>query len=112
MTSRYDNRRIIRNDSENYDNIFEDRGVNSIAQYNTGTLRYPTVNQIKTLTRVQHIWRVGDRYYKLAAGFYGDPKYWWVIAHYNKRPTEADCTVGDVIYIPTPLEKILNYILE
>ena len=112
MTSRYDNRRIIRNDSENYDNIFEDRGVNSIAQYNTGPLRYPTVNQIKTLTRVQHVWKVGDRYYKLAAGFYGDPKYWWVIAHYNKRPTEADCTVGDIIYIPTPLEKILNYILE
>jgi len=30
----------------------------------------------------------------------------------NKKPTEADLTPGDIIYIPTPLEKILNYILE
>ena len=112
MTSRYDNRRLIRNDLEEYENFFEERDINYIVQYNTRSLRYPTVDQIRNLTRVQHVWKVGDRYYKLASQFYGNPKYWWIIAHYNKKPTEADLTVGDIIYIPTPLEKILNYVLE
>ena len=112
MTSRYDNRRLIKNDLEEYENFFEERDINYIVQYNTKSLRYPTVNQISSLTRVQHVWKVGDRYYKLASQFYGNPRYWWIIAHYNKKPTEADLTVGDIIYIPTPLEKILNYVLE
>ena len=112
MTSRYDNRRLIKNDLEEYENFFEERDINYVVQYNTKFLRYPTVDQIKNLTRVQHVWKVGDRYYKLASQFYGNPRYWWIIAHYNKKPTEADLTVGDIIYIPTPLEKILNYVLE
>jgi nucleoid-associated protein YgaU len=112
MTSRYDNRRLIKNDLEEYESFFEERDINYIVQYNTKSLRYPTVDQISNLTRVQHVWKVGDRYYKLASQFYGNPRYWWIIAHYNKKPTEADLTVGDIIYIPTPLEKILNYVLE
>lgn len=112
MTSRYDNRRLIKNNLEEYETIFEDRGINYIIQYDTKGLKYPTVKQIKNLTRVQHVWVVGDRFYKLAAEFYGDPTYWWVIAQYNKTPTEASLTVGDIVYIPTPLEKILNYLLE
>ena len=112
MTSRYDNRRLIKNDLEEYEAFFEERDINYIVQYNTRSLRYPTVDQIKNLTRVQHVWKAGDRYYKLASQFYGNPKYWWVIAHYNKKPTEADLTAGDIIYVPTPLEKILNYLLE
>ena len=112
MTSRYDNRRLIKNDLEEYEAFFEERGINYIVQYNPRSLKYPTVDQIKNLTRVQHVWKVGDRYYKLASQFYGNPKYWWIIAHYNKKPTEADLSTGDIIYIPTPLEKILNYVLE
>ena len=112
MTSRYDNRRVLKNDLEEYESILDDRGVKQIFQYGTGFIKFPTVDEIKILTRVQHVWSVGDRYYKLASKFYGNPKYWWVIAHYNKKPTEADLTPGDIIYIPTPLEKILNYILE
>tara|TARA_R110002074_G_scaffold379808_1_gene558214 strand:+ start:588 stop:926 length:339 start_codon:yes stop_codon:yes gene_type:complete len=112
MSNRYDNRRLIKNDMEQYENLFEDRGVNYITQYSTGRLKYPSVNQIKTLKRVQHIWVVGDRYYKIASRFYGNPTYWWVIAHYNKKPTEGDLSPGDIIYIPMPLEKILNFILE
>lgn len=112
MANRYDNRRLIKNDMEQYDNLFEDRGVNYITQYTTGQLKYPTVNQIRTLKRVQHIWTTGDRYFKIASQFYGDPRYWWVIAHYNKKPTESSLTPGEIIYIPMPLERILNFILE
>jgi hypothetical protein len=37
------------------------------------------------------------------------PTYWWVIAQYNKKPTESQLSPGDIVYIPIPLEKILGY---
>jgi len=51
---------------------------------------------------------VGDRYFKLAHRFYGDSKLWWVIAWFNKKPTESHVDVGDLILIPTDLYQILN----
>ena len=109
MGTRYDDRTILTNDLEEYQKVFEHRGVKQIRQYNTPILHYPTVNEIRTLQRVQHIWTVGDRYYKLASTYYGMPTYWWVIAQYNKKPTESQLSPGDVVYIPIPLEKILGY---
>ena len=50
---------------------------------------------------------MGDRYYKLAASFYGDARYWWIIAWFNKKPTESHIKVGDIIRIPTSLGDIL-----
>tara|TARA_R100000963_G_C4630259_1_gene95536 strand:+ start:280 stop:618 length:339 start_codon:yes stop_codon:yes gene_type:complete len=112
MGTRYDNRLVLTNDMEEYSKVFEQRGVKLIRHYNTGKLKYPTPKDIAQLQRVQHIWKVGDRFYKLAAQYYGIPTYWWVIAHYNKKPTEGDLSPGDVIYIPLPLPKILSYIME
>ncbi len=36
------------------------------------------------------------------------PRFWWVIAQFNQRPTEANCQVGDMIMIPMPLEAVLR----
>jgi hypothetical protein len=109
MGTRYDNRLVLTNDTEEYQKVLEQRGVKRIRQYSTPKLRNPTPQEITKLQRVQHIWSTGDRYYKLAAQYYGIPTYWWVIAQYNRRPTEADVKIGDVIYIPLPLHKILSY---
>jgi hypothetical protein len=57
-----------------------------------------------------HIWKTGDRYYKLAAAYYGRPQLWWVIALYNQKPTEGHLKRGDVIKIPTSLDLLLYYL--
>jgi len=57
---------------------------------------------------ISHIWGVGDRYYKLAAQYYGDPTYWWVIALFNNKPLETDLSAGDIVVIPTPLEIVIS----
>ena len=110
MGTRYADRLILVNDSEEYSKILEQRGVPLIRQYNSAIMRYPTPKEINTLHRIQHIWAVGDRYYKLAAQYYGDPTYWWVIAHYNQKPTASSVNLGAVLYVPMPLTKILGYI--
>jgi len=63
---------------------------------------------MRGLQKVGHIWTLGDRYYKLAHQHYGESQYWWVIAWFNKKPTEAHLSLGDVVYVPLPLSRILN----
>ena len=108
--SRYGNKKVLRNSLEEYEKIFEERGLNHIDHFTTPTLRHPTQQNINSLTRIGHVWRLGDRYYKLAHKHYGDANLWWVIAWYNKKPTEAHVYVGDTIVIPLPLDKIIRYL--
>jgi|TARA_R110000851_G_scaffold285755_1_gene439506 nucleoid-associated protein YgaU len=81
-----------------------------IRQYSTPTNIRLTAAQRRTITEVGHIWKTGDRYYKLAERYYGRPQYWWAIALYNNKPTEGHVKLGDTIVIPLPLEKYLRYL--
>ncbi len=101
-------RTFLENDSESYRDIFEKRNVKSIRQYVTPNFVYPSPREIAQLTKEKHLWVIGDRWYKLADRFYGDPTYWWIIAMFNKKPTEAHVKVGDIVYIPLPLEKAVQ----
>tara|TARA_R110002020_G_scaffold31197_1_gene97609 strand:+ start:185 stop:523 length:339 start_codon:yes stop_codon:yes gene_type:complete len=109
MPTRYDRRKVFLNQSELYQKTMEERNIKSIRHYSTPEIDYPTVQEVKDLTKVRHVWRVGDRYYKLAIQYYESAQYWWVIALFNQKPTEADLNIGDLVYIPLPLQDILRY---
>ncbi len=68
-----------------------------------------TEEQRQTLTLVEHTWNHGDRLYKLAQKHYGAPDSWWIIALYNRFPTEAHIPVGSTLVIPMPVGKLLAY---
>jgi len=106
--SRYSSRKKVVNNSEEYEQVREDRGVQNIVQYNTARLRYPTEEEILTIRTVSHIWSQGDKFWRLAALHYGDSKLWWVIAQFNRKPTEASVDLGDIIKIPIDLGIILG----
>jgi len=108
MTSRYDNRflRIIAD--ETYREILKKRNVTAIKQYSTPSFKYPTTAEMSDLHIINHAWKIGDRFYKLADEYYNDPKLWWVIAWFNRTPTEAQFTIGEIVNIPLPLEEILQ----
>ena len=112
MTSRYDNREIGINAKQLYRRMFRDRGVGFVKQYFSPDLPHPSVEQIKNLSIIDHTWRQGDRYYKLAHKYYNDSTLWWVIAWYNQKPTEGHLELGDIVKVPLPLEKILRYFEE
>ena len=80
MASRYNNARPFINNNELYEEFFEDGDVNYIRQYRTGMLTQPT----------------------------GDPTLWWIIAWYNLKPTESHFKIGDLVYIPLPLDRVLS----
>ncbi len=108
MPSRYKNRQIVRNTSELYETFMEDRDVGSIRHDRTPHLKHPTGAQRRRLEHTKVVWKQGDRFWKLAAKHYGSPKYWWVIAWYNQKPTESSVNLGTVIMIPKPLERVLE----
>tara|TARA_R100001509_G_scaffold154456_1_gene116106 strand:+ start:477 stop:821 length:345 start_codon:yes stop_codon:yes gene_type:complete len=108
MGKRYNNRRVLTNRDEIYENSIEKRNRKQIRQYNTAKFTYPTLTDLNNITKVPHVWKVGDRFYKLAAQHYGNPTYWWILAYFNQTPTEADLRLGDVMFIPFPLERVLR----
>jgi hypothetical protein len=112
MASRYRYRNIVINNDERYNEQFKNRGINSVSQFTTAELKYPKASDLTEVTIQVENYAVGTRYYKLAQKYYNDPSYWWVIAHYNQKPTENLFEIGDVIYIPTPLSKILEALEE
>ena len=110
MVSRYDSRNIFSNAAEEYESLFEKRNIKVISQYTTPNMRHPTVKEISNLNIVNHAWREGDRFWKLAGKYYNQPNLWWVIAWFNRMPTEAQVKLGDIVAIPLPLSKILDYL--
>jgi nucleoid-associated protein YgaU len=107
--SRYSGRKIFNNFSARYKEIFKKRNVARIRHYPTPNVTHLTPAQIASLEKMTHIWKQGDRYYKLAQKYYNNAELWWVIAWFNKKPTEAHVKLGDVVYIPVPLDRVLKY---
>ncbi len=112
MATRYSGNQIISNsiDDSSLKQIIESRGRKSIDHYVTANLVYPTVEEIKSLNIINHTWKLGDKYWKLSSIYYGNPKYWWVIAWFNKKPIEASISVGEIVQIPQPLGELLSMI--
>jgi len=109
MASRYENRLISKNSEKVYKELLDKRGVGAISQYRTPKLKHITASDISKLQTVGHIWKTGDRFFKLAHKHYGDSELWWVIAWFNQTPTEGHLKLGEVIQIPLPLERVLSY---
>jgi len=106
---RYVNRTILSNSSESYKKYLKDRDLRLVRHFNTAIFNYPTEDEIQRLELIPHTWKYGDKLFKLSYTYYEDPSLWWVISWFNKKPTEMDINLGDVIYIPFPVERVLGY---
>ena len=108
--SRYIGRKTFFNNDDFYTKLLADRGVVGVRQYSTPILEHPTDRQVASLSTIPHVWKVGDKLFKLAHDHYGDSKMWWVIAWFNKKPAESNYNIGDVLYIPHPIDRVLSYL--
>ena len=108
--SRYKELDVIENDNPDYKKLFKGRLSNQkyISHYETQQLDYPTHDEIKNFEYINHMWSLGDRYYKLAHKYYGSAEYWWVIAQFNQKPTEQHVELGSILKVPLPLRDVLE----
>ncbi len=93
---------------EDYENFLLNRGVNKIEFNKFIPLLKLTPQQRREIIEIKHIWKSGDRFYKLASVHYGNPSYWWIIAYYNQKPIENMVGLGQVIVIPKPLDRMIT----
>lgn len=106
--SRYKGKKIVVNNSIEYRDIFEGRGVSQVTHYSFEKLKSLKVDDIRNIDIIRHTWQSNDRFFKLSATYYNDPSYWWIIAYFNNKPLETDVEVGEVLLIPSPLPYILS----
>jgi nucleoid-associated protein YgaU len=107
--SRYNTHRKLLNSSEYYQPLRKSRNKEKgLTHYETPVLYHPSVVDRANIATTTHVWTAADRYYNLAARYYGDPKLWWIIAWYNGRPTEGDISPGDLITIPLSAQEIIQ----
>jgi len=112
MVNRYVNTSFFNNNLLIYQNEIEDRGLSFIRQYKTVKFKELTIAQKASIFPRERRWQYGDRLDKISARAYGDSQYWWVIARYNRKPTDAHFERGDIILIPHPLQLMLSYYTE
>lgn len=108
--SRYGKTDIFLNNDKNYKNVFfRRRGINETFQYEFPFLSYPTNEFMQNLINTPQVWKATDKLYNIANDVYGSPDYWWIIAWYNKRASEAEFKVGDIYFVPQPLSEVLGF---
>lgn len=95
-----------------YTEYLKERGLNEITFVSFNKLKKLSDSEKRMITQIPHIWKSGDRYYKLAYYHYGNPSYWWLIALFNNKPTEASVSIGDTIMIPKPLSLLITLFSE
>ena len=106
--SRYDKNKVVINRQQEYSKILTDRGVKQIDHFSFEKFKNLKIRDIQNIDIVRHTWKSSDRFFKLAAAYYNDPSYWWIIAYFNNAPLETDLNVGDTVSIPIPLSYILS----
>jgi nucleoid-associated protein YgaU len=108
--SRYNNRTKGINSDEQYKNLLDKRGVKKVEQYRTLSKEVFEQEVYDSIETINYVWKYGDMYWKLSSRIYGDPQYWWVIASFNKRPTESHNKIGDTLKIPINLADALQVV--
>ena len=108
MTERNKRRGLTRNNLRK--NQLAARGLREIVQNQKLQLNVLTDEERLEFDETVHIYKAGDRLYKISYDYYGDTQFWWVIAWYNRLPTDFHIRIGDNLLIPRPLDKVLYMI--
>ena len=91
-------RKALLNNQLYYD-ILEKKGVKSLVV--TRSINFSKLTGIEFDIMEEVAWKQNDSLYKLSYQYYGEYQYWWVIALFNNKPTDAHYKVGEIIYIPS-----------
>ena len=90
--------------------FFKNRDIQETFQYGMPIIGYPSPSEIRSLDNVLRVWHSTDTLYNVSNEYYSSPQYWWVIAWYNQKASEAEFKVGEQYYVPLPLEAVLNFV--
>ena len=106
--SRFISREKAVNKKEQYDKLFKKRGVRRVVQYRSPTATYVSDEDLLRVECYEVVWAATLTLELLAQQYYGNFAQWWVIAAFNRKPTESHFKVGDIVRIPRNLSLALQ----
>ena len=113
MTStRYGMRAEKETSSTLYRKKLEGRGLKKINHFCAPKFTVLADELVANIDVDMEYWSLSSKFYKLASKYYGDPTLWWVIAFFNKKPTDFHATLGEMIFIPRQWETVYNAVVE
>lgn len=99
---------IIENNEKIYENFLRKTGFSKIDHLGLVMFGDPISKGFTDgMSFTRHKFAYGDSLSKISHKYYGDPRYWWVIAWMNSKPLDTFCKIGDVLLVPRPLEEAL-----
>ena len=108
--SRFLKRARARNSDRMYKDILDKRNKRSVVQYRTPAFKEITEEDKLSVESYRHLWAQGDTFWRLSSSVYGHPRYWYIIASFNNKPTESHVKIGEIIRIPLSLLEALEVI--
>ena len=108
MFNRYSKIQNFLNTSDNYSDLFMRKKINSLNQYYTydfGNLQF--LKQYN-LERIVYTIQPFDKLYLISQNFYNSPEYGWLICYTNKKKSELEFKINDIISIYFPLQDLLE----
>ena len=100
--------RKVTNADNQYRHYLDSLGAEQIDHYTVIRFGDPMAEDfLDDINIIKHIYSTGDTLSKIAFEHYGDPRYWWLIAWFNSKPTDFHCKIGDTIIVPLPLQEVL-----
>ena len=89
---------LISLNKQNLEQLLDIRELENITVYRNYT--FSSNFKEKDYDVIEHIWSQGDKLNKLAHRYYGNREMFWMIGLFNKKPTDAHYTYGDIVLIP------------
>jgi|TARA_R110002124_G_scaffold185931_4_gene353462 nucleoid-associated protein YgaU len=98
----------LSSNDERYDYLFENRDAKIVYMLAMAQMSALSDKDRKSLNTRRYTWRSGDQYWKVAQKFYGDERLWFIIAYFNKAPTDFHMQAGRDILVPVSPQLVLE----
>jgi nucleoid-associated protein YgaU len=63
---------------------------------------------LEQLRTREYIWTNGDTFRKITERTYGKPDQWFLVALVNRKSSDTEVSIGDVILLPISLDEVME----
>ena len=110
MDNRYKNLTKFANNSDEYSEFFEYKGIKNPVQNVTFKMNNISKIDLSKLNFVFHLYKSGEKLYNISNKYYGAPEYGWMILLTNQISDQNKLYDGKYLKIYVPLETLLGAI--
>jgi hypothetical protein len=110
VNNRYNKTQQIINNSDQYEDLLKQKGLNTLVQYKTFDFSKLKNIDKTSLDSILHKVEPFERLYMISQKYYGSPEYGWLICYMNRISSELDIKSGDSLIIYIPLRDIIGSI--